>query len=40
MVPDLKFFGLGHYEQLHLALRAIWQIQKEHKRLPGESDVA
>ena len=40
MVPDLKFFGLGHYEQLHLALRAIWQFQKEHKRLPGESDVA
>ena len=39
-VPDTKFFGMGRYEQLHLALRAIWQFQKENKRLPGESDFA
>lgn len=36
--PDLRFFGRS--EQLHLALRGIWQFQKEHKRLPGEGDTA
>ena len=35
--PDLRFFGRS--EQLHMALRGIWQFQKEHKRLPGEGDT-
>lgn len=35
--PDLRFFGRS--EQLHISLRAIWHFQKEHGRLPGESDV-
>jgi ubiquitin-activating enzyme E1 len=36
--PDLRFFGRS--EQLHLALRGIWQFQKEHKHLPGEGEIA
>jgi len=36
MCPDFRFFGRS--DQLHLALRAIWEFQKQHQKYPTSAD--